>query len=69
METDRKDHAEAQSMLHDELLPTLTAIARRFGVGRDTARRWYIEGAPIAKSGTRYKALLSRLQEWLLQHT
>lgn len=45
------------------------AIARSFGVKRDTVMKWKGEGAPIYLIGNKYQANYRELWEWLKEFT
>ena len=49
----------------NELLRSLDEISDKFGVGKNTIRKWIKQGAPIYKAGRGYKALFTELFEWI----
>lgn len=50
-------------------LPSLQAIADKFGRSPRTIRAWYRAGAPIAFDGARYSAEYNSLQAWCVTNS
>ena len=49
-------------------MKTMSEICATFGKKRDTVKKWYAKGAPIAYDGAQYSAEYNQLMAWLVHN-